>query len=623
MAPKPDTNVWDKLANRGFYYKTDPQKDSSRDGDILESEDVIQKRRDSNTVDKVVSAAFDTPVSISAKAGEITGKAAQTISNTVRKAEEIPYVNKIDDGLKAIDNNRTLDALSRGQLPGSDAVENFIDDPNSRLNKMKDAPWIGQTVALPATALAKSMKLVMPESWDKIVDGISIQLTRDLLTEIGEILIEWYKDPKTLCCLIKNIAAIGSTIRSGELNKKQWDMERQRLYAGITIEEIFRDNPEIGDAYYSSRNVLKKIIEYIDIIIEILSVDLSQQVGGLLDFGKEISNMITGLIVAILDAIKTKGEMELQKFIQEKFSDISQIDIQCTPFQKLMDALIRFLGSDHGLLDVLTRYILDYARYLRWQFIKNYREAYINKARDLQFLKFLRDLIQKILDSLENFELCVEDDYSIIDIPDNPLSNFQDPNEDFCPYGISAKVTEQWVKCPYRTENTNAKIVCRVSDQIPQMSRTSFCNHPNAVSDYFSPQNFNNAGKIGNISGDLSGAGKDKGKFNPNKLKNVLGRLLAGDREEIAVVFPSTNELRNFFTNKLGYSPDQADQMLAESQAASSESKTDMSNLLGAQAGTTENTDKRQELMSALGDCAKTLSPQTIADLSNKISDIL
>lgn len=618
MPNKPDHSTWDQIAAKGFYYHTDPQKPGAGESNLVEEpEEAIKKRQEAGMIDKMVSAAFDTPVSISAKAGDALGKKAQWLSEKAEQGinylGQVPGINKIDDGIKAIDKSGALKALSQGQLPGGEAFENFLSDGISRIERIKEAPWIGKMMALPATAVAESMKIIMPDSWDKIVNGITLEFTNDLLTEMAQILVDWYQDPKTLCCLIKNLSALGSMLREQDFSSENWDEEKQKFFKGINVDDY------LGTDYFKAKKILINIREYLDIAIEVLSVDFTRELFATFDIGKEISDMLIGILIAVMEAMIASGKKAWYDKVQEWFKDLDQINIQCLPFQKLIDALFRFFSDDHGLFNLLRRYIEEYARYLKWRFIKNFREKYISKTRDLQFLKFVRDLIGKIIESLENIEICVEADYSINAI-ENPLSDFGS-QADLCPYGISAKVTNDWADCPYRTL-TNNDIVCRVNEKVTITNgRTSYCIHPDAIADYFDTQRYGDQGNLGKISGELPGSS--------SKL---------GDKEEIAITFPTDNEVRNFLINKLGYSQDQADQMIAESQSSSKEGKIEVgSSLSDLTGGNTSSTttdgrvlnrnedliDKRKELMSALGDCAKTLSAGAVADLANRLKDIL
>jgi hypothetical protein len=271
------------------------------------------------------------------------------------------------------------------------------------------------------------------------------------------------------------------------------------------------------------------------------------------------------------------------------------------------------MASDHGLFNIVRRYLDEYCKKLKFEFITNVRAKYINKGKDLQYLKFLRDLIQKILDALNNLEMCIEADYSVLPMS-NPLT---ESNDDFCPFGISRLTTDNWVTCPYRTLANN-NIPCQVSSQIPNTNGgTSYCNHPDAVSNYFASRN-NQGGNVGKLKGNSQ-----------NPFKKI------GDRREVAVVFPTDNEVRNFLTNRLGYNKDQADQIVAQSQIPESKIDTNLSQFSNMQNNSSKTSDgrtvgqnqdlysKKEQLVSALGDFAKTLNPQTIADLANKLSDIL
>jgi len=621
MASKPDFSVWDGLAAQGFFFHTDPKQPGGGDVNIVEDpEEAIEARKKADVVDKIVSSILDTPVSISAKAGDLTGRGAQWAADKARsgieKVGKLPGIDTLDDGLKALDKSGTLDSLSKGQLPGNEAVANFLNDGVSRIEKIKGAPWIGKLMAFPATAVSYPLKGIMPESWDKVVDGITLQLTRDLLTEMADILIQWYQDPKTLCCLIKNLAALGSMLREQDFSSENWDQEKQKFFSGVRSEDY------LGDDYFRTRKILINIKEYLDIIIEVLSLDFSRDMFASFDIGKEMADMLVGLMIAIMEAMIASGKKAWYDKVQEWFKDLNQLDLQCLPLNKMVDALFRFMSDDHGLFSLLRRYTDEYARYLKFRFINNFKKKYISRTKDIQFLKFLRDLIEKIIASLDAYEICVEDDYSIT-TTNNPLSNF-DVNKDMCPYGVSSKVTNTWQDCPYRTF-TNNDITCRVTEQVPNTNgRTSYCIHPEAIADYFGNQRYGDQGNLGKIKGALPGT-------------DPTNRV--GDREEVAITFPTDNEMRNFFINRLGYSSSQADQILAESQVSKSEGKIEMGLESLSDLGLKDSSrktldgrtidvnkdlvDKRAELMSALGDCAKTLNPKTIADLANRLTDIL
>lgn len=603
MAQKSDNSVWDNAAAKGFYFHTDPNRPgASEDNLVNEPEKAIQERRNVGLTEKIVSSVFDIPVSVSAKTGELLGTAAQTVSNAINTViDNIPFKDTITDGLKAVDANQTLDALSKGQLPGSSTVNNFLSDGISRINQMKSAPWIGKILALPATVTAYSLKAIMPKSWDKIVDGITIKLTRDLLTEILNVLMDWYKDPKTLCCLIKNLAALGSMIKENDIAMDNWNEERQKIFDGADAREY------LGRDYYATKNILIKIRNYLDLIIAVLTIDLSKQMNFMFDIGKELSDMLISMAITIIEGIISIARESYLKKINDWFSGLKQIDIQCLPFQKLIDVLIKFFSDDHGLFNLIERFCEEYARYLTFRFITNFKMKYISKAKDLSFLTFLRDLINKILQALENLELCIEADYTPVEA-DSPFGPANNPN--VCPYGVDARVTNNWIDCPFRTL-TNNDITCRVTTRIP--GGISYCNHPNAIRDYFGGGIGNRPGNIGNITGDYPGVDLNK------KL---------GDKNQVGIVFPTDNEVRNFLINHLGYAKDQADQMVAQSQVSVNEPNVDVSPMNYSNLGINDNNnvdnlDKRKALMTSLGDCAKSLNPKTIAELANKLSDIL
>lgn len=610
-----------KSNRTGFYFNTDPSQIYSGENLPINEREAEERRKQAGLAEKILSQAFDTPVAISEKMGELTGGLYQGISNSVRFVGEvtskIPGVLQVSDGLKSLDQNKVLNSLVNGQLPGSRSVTNFINDSESRINKMKSAPWIGKIMALPATVGFETVQLIMPKSWDEIVDGITNKLTRDLLSEVAEILIDWYKDPKTLCCLIKNLAAMGSVVKQGDLSKEAWDQQKQKLFGGVDAEAY------LGPDYLNTRNFLIQIRDLLDILIEILSVDLSSVMNSQFDIGKELSDMIIGILISIMEFMIATGKKAWYDKVAEWMRDLNKFvgadSIQCLPVEKLMDALFRFLSSDHGLFNLVENYIRDFSRFLRWKFLISFRKQYTNKIKDLQFLRFVRNLINKILLALENLELCLESDYTIVEsnIPDR-LKAFGE-NDNICPYGIGAKTTENWLKCPFRT--LDGQIVCAVSDRIPGVAGViSYCINPAAVRDYFAPQLFNQG--IGKLKNNYPGA-----VSGPNIKRKI------GDSEEVAVIFPTDNEVRNFLINRMGYNTTLADQII--SQAAKSENQPLVDTSLD---GTTSvkddltglNKNKNNELinkkialMSSLGDCAQTLSPQAIANLLTRVSDIL
>lgn len=594
-----DNTAWESLAAHGFYFNTDPQRSIT-----IDEKAAIDKQRKADVPDKMVSAILDTPVAIYSKAGELAGRSAQYISEQARKGakalDQIPGLNKVDDGLKYLDKSGALNALANGELPGGEAFTNFTQKTTNRIEKFKNAPWIGKIAAFPATLTSYSIKAIMPEPWDKVINGITLKLTRDLLSELAQVLVDWYQDPKTLCCLIKNLAAIGSMIK----NKSNLEEELNKSFNGT--------REFLGSDYFTTIDTLKKIKEFLDIIIDLISTDFSSDLLSGFDFGKELSDMLLGIINALLDAAIITGRQAWYDKVSGWFKDlrgINRAELQCLPLEKLIDVLFRFMSSDHGLFNVLKRYLDEYTRYLKWRFIKNFKEKYINREKDLRFLRFLRDLIDKIIQALENFQICIEADYMEVDVAPNPLTDINN-NSDMCPYGISSQVTSNWTSCPYRTL-TNNNILCRVSDQVPNTNgRASYCNHPDAVNNYFNVQSYNPQQNIGNIL---------------NKSSKI------GDKNQVAVVFPTDNEVKNFLINSLGYSPTQAEQVVIEGQNNNSKiegslGKVDTSEKTND--GRNTNLDKdlinrKNQLMSALGDCAKTLNPQTIADLANRLTDVL
>lgn len=447
-------------------------------------------------------------------------------------------------------------------LFGQDSLLNKgVDAATERLNQAEafgkdiarivtQSPWIEKRLA---NLRDKSNKPVKLKDINSFMDGMNNVFStnfRRILGDLADILDEWWHDPRTLCCLIKTLAALAvSTAKKIQIETGVTNIElfgRSVNVGNIQNESFGSIYKRVSKKYFSgdmkiteltgTREFFDKMIAILKIIRDFLNNELNFSFGLNLDLGLMMSKASVGSLMALLAALQQMLEDKIYAKMMEFIKKYVREEIrQCLPFEKLLRLLADWMTGPDGLFKYIEQfvdaYMIGFAQNMQYGFDQSMKK----KMLDLAALDKLISLLEKLRDSMLNLELCMEADF-------NQTPSVGDDN-----FGLS---TEQRVG-----------------------------NNPNLSPDL-----------INAIKGD-----KSTGIYRS--------------------VIPSNNEMYNFFTNRLGFTDEIANQILDTSATSS--------NLTGGldSGGDNAGGSDISNLTSAIGDCARTLNPQRIEDLAKLIAE--
>ena len=440
--------------------------------------------------------------------------------------------------------NRAVDSAS-GFL---DRAEAFTDDIGKIVTQ---SPWIEKRLANLRDKANTPVKMKDVNGFFDGMNNVFSSHFRKILGDFADILDEWWHDPRTLCCLIKTLAALavasakkiqvetgvtdidifGKTVNIGDLRDESFGSIYKRV-----VNKYFSGDMQITELT-GTREFFDKMITILKLIRGFLSNELNFNFGLNLDLGLMMNKASVGALMALLAALQQMLEDKIyakmmgfiKKYVREEIR-------QCLPFEKLLRLLADWMTGPDGLFKYIEQfvdaYMIGFAQNMQYGFDEGMKQ----KMLDLAALDKLIALLERLRDAMLNLELCMEADFN-----ETPA-----PGDDG--FGLP---TEQTVG-----------------------------NGPNNY-------------------GDLVDA--------------IRGNKPTGFYKS---AIPSRNEMYNFFTNRLGFTDDVANQILDTSATSS--------NLNGGLAsGGPNNTgaDGVANLTTAIGDCARTLNPQRIEDLAKLIAD--
>lgn len=290
----------------------------------------------------------------------------------------------INDRLDTVSDKIGLKSLAEGKLPGSRTFSGRGKNTGRAFifEKIKESPWIGRIASAPAAAAAATSASLLPESWDKIVRGRGNVWAQQFLDSVAFILTDWWEDPKTLCCLIKNLGAISDSIGKGL--------------------KVARVN--------SQYNFFNELIALIDLIIAFLEIRYGKGLTFDLDIANLLSTAMIGAMIALLQSrlndLRNKNIRDIKKILEK---NINGALLKCLPLTNLIDFIIKFLYSDQGLFALFKRYIRDYLNSLQLIFNQKLNKAMAANMKDIDQLKRLRIFLVNLRDAMINFEMCIED----------------------------------------------------------------------------------------------------------------------------------------------------------------------------------------------------------------------
>lgn len=243
---------------------------------------------------------------------------------------------------------------------------------------------------------------------------------RKLMSGLSEILGEWFHDPRTLCCLIKNLtaAAMANNWKTVEVPKKDDAGNPLRDGDGNLIMEDVEITTAIlrGDYEFewitATREFFDKLIVILEIIRDFLKTDLSFDFMLSMDLGMAISKASLSALVATLMALQQMLEDEIYLRLLtwvEQNTDANWR--QCFPFEKLLRLIADWLAGPDGLFKYIERYVNGFLSEFSNNLHKGFSDSTKRKMVDVTALEKLIALLRWLRDAVLNFELCYEADF--------------------------------------------------------------------------------------------------------------------------------------------------------------------------------------------------------------------
>ena len=396
---------------------------------------------------------------------------------------------------------------------------------------VSESPWIAKASAALNSKSNSPIDLAKVSTFMGGINNIYASYTRKLLSNFGDILNEWWHDPKTLCCLIKSLAALAvATAKKIDNGSKVPNIST--MYNTI-IDKYFKGN---GTATFTeltgTRDFFDKMIAILKIIRTFLSQDLNFSFALNLDLGLSMSKASIGALMSLLTALQQMLQDKIYtKLMQWTNEYVGSGLRQCLPFEKLIRLLSQWMSGPDGIFKYIDQFVSAYMIGFQTNTQYGFNESDKIKMMDLAALDKLIDLLTQLRDAMLHLELCMEADF----------------------------------------------------------------NQPNANNMDGTPTNDKSTGIMPGNYSDL--------------VNQITGKT------DVPAIFPTDREITAFLTNRLGESPEFAQQVLANANTSS--------NLSGLSAGSPDNAGggSTANLQSAIGDCARTLSSSRIESLANLIAD--
>ncbi len=231
-----------------------------------------------------------------------------------------------------------------------------------------------------------------------LVNEIDRPILKSFATDMINTMAGWFDDPEVLCCLINAIWT------SFQATKTQTVGLKEKL--------------TIGDTGFGS--FLDMLIVFVDFIIAFITRDLKQIVLFIPDFIREIFGAVMGSILLLLqETLYTIRDSLLQSLLDwvDDSVDSDSLWAKCLPMQQFLN-LIKTYISDYGLFAEVMEKIRGWLSGKKTDWSMK-AEKLVPMTKDLEFLRWFRDLLVKLKRAVINFELCVEYAY----VPNNTTTN--------------------------------------------------------------------------------------------------------------------------------------------------------------------------------------------------------
>jgi hypothetical protein len=227
---------------------------------------------------------------------------------------------------------------------------------------------------------------------EETIKEVDKPILKGFLTDLTTVLSNWFESTETVCCLIQGL----------------WSMY---------VKSHTNNNFKIDLGSTAFGQWIDLLVAFIDLILALLSGKAKPFAFFIPDVFKEIMN---GVISAVLTLLQTTFTV-IRDTIFGKLLDLirdeatkDRVWAKCLPLSDLIRILLKYV-DDYGLFADLFNKITGLVAG-EYNFFKSLKELPVT-MKDLEYLKWLRDVLLKMKYAYVSMDLCV--DYSYMPPKDN------------------------------------------------------------------------------------------------------------------------------------------------------------------------------------------------------------
>lgn len=331
---------------------------------------------------------LDTPLNVVGAVGRDIGNLTGQVNNG-----HAALVSGVFGQDSALSNG--LDVISAG-ASGVARITGAVKDDIAQI--VTESPWIKKGVKKLSAAGQKIRDLAQVNKFMSGLTGVYGGWLRQLVGDFADILDEWYHDPRTLCCFIKNMAAWAEASGQGE-----FDRIRDEYFSGEVEWSTFTGVREAFDKIIVVLGIIRDFLKQ-DVGFEfLLSIDLG------LMMGKAAVGGLTAALMMLQQMLEDAIYSKLLEIVKENVDDNWR---QCFPFEKMLRIIADFLSGPDGLFKYIEQYIDSFLAGFAANTNFGFNQAKKQKLLDVTAIDKLIKMLEAIRDALLNLELCIEADFS-------------------------------------------------------------------------------------------------------------------------------------------------------------------------------------------------------------------
>lgn len=340
--------------------------------------------------DGSIGSFTDMPVRITDALGRDIGVAAGNTRNT--------FANN------TVNNILGANSASSKFLDKADKYTTAVMDDVTKI--VTDSPWIEKKLKSLKEKADKVTPLSKVNSFMDGMNNVYSSNLRRILGDFGEILNEWWHDPRTLCCFIKSITAValaaGKKMQGGKFGNE---------YNKFII-KVMSGEQKIAELT-GTREFFDKMIAILKIILDFLTQDMNFNFALNLDLGLSMSKASMGALMGLLTALQQMLEDKIYSKMLDFVENNVRTEIrQCLPFEKLLRLIADWMTGPDGIFKYIESFVDAYLIGFQTNMQYGFDQASKTKMMDATALRKLITLLEKLRDSMMSLELCIESDFN-------------------------------------------------------------------------------------------------------------------------------------------------------------------------------------------------------------------